>query len=67
MAVPSLVTILGVTDFDPIRVVDVGANPLDGSKGSYQGLLDVGLASVVGFAPDPEPLRQLQKNKRSGF
>ena len=44
----------GEAEVPDIRIVDVGANPLTGRKGPYQPLVDRGLASLVGFEPDPE-------------
>jgi FkbM family methyltransferase len=44
-----------------IRIVDVGANPLGGRKATYQRLLDQGLASLVGFEPDPAAFARLQQ------
>lgn len=41
-----------------IKVVDVGANPLDGSP-PYAGLLRAGDADVVGFEPNREALARL--------
>lgn len=41
-----------------IKIVDVGANPIDGAP-PYADLLRGGIAEVVGFEPDPESLRRL--------
>jgi len=43
-----------------IRVVDVGANPIDGAP-PYAGLLAGGQAEVVGFEPNPAALATLRK------
>jgi len=56
----SLNAILG-TDIK-IKVVDIGANPIDG-KPSYSGLLQAGSAQVVGFEPQPEALAKLNAQK----
>lgn len=47
---------------DPIHVVDIGANPIDG-KPPYAELLQAGAARVVGFEPNPEALQRLQEKK----
>lgn len=44
----------------PVRVVDVGANPIDGEP-PYQLLLRSGLAQVTGFEPQPDALERLQQ------
>lgn len=49
--------LLGMTE--PLQVVDVGANPVDGPP-PYQAMLDQGLCEVVGFEPQPEALEKLQ-------
>lgn len=53
-------TILG-TDIK-IKVVDIGANPIDGTP-SYLPLLQAGYAQVVGFEPQPEALAELNRKK----
>ena len=45
-----------------IKVVDIGANPIDGSP-PYAGLLRAGRADVVGFEPNPAALARLQSMK----
>ncbi len=47
-------------DFSAIRVVDVGANPIEGDP-SYSILLGYGLAKVVGFEPNSEAHSKLVK------
>ncbi|MBL7007131.1 MAG: FkbM family methyltransferase [Spirochaetia bacterium] len=42
----------------PIKVVDIGANPIDGDP-PYKKLLEMGLAHVYGFEPNPEALARL--------
>jgi len=42
-----------------IKIVDIGANPIDGSP-PYAGLLRAGHAEVIGFEPNPEALARLQ-------
>jgi len=67
MAVPSIVDIIGrPADLSLINIVDVGANPLSGAKGPYQMLVDRGLASLVGFEPDPAAFDRLQAIKGPG-
>lgn len=48
-------------DFRAIKVVDVGANPIEGDP-SYSNLLGCGLAQVVGFEPNPEAHSELVKH-----
>lgn len=43
-----------------LRVMDVGANPLVEGEVSYRSLLDLGLAEVMGFEPQPEALAALR-------
>lgn len=43
----------------PIAVVDVGANPIDGTP-PYRPLLDLGLARLTGFEPQPDALARLR-------
>jgi FkbM family methyltransferase len=45
-----------------IKVVDVGANPIDGSP-SYSGMLRNGEAQVIGFEPNAAALAQLNAAK----
>jgi len=45
-----------------IKVVDIGANPVDG-KPNYYPLLERGDAHVVGFEPEPEALAKLNAEK----
>lgn len=47
----------------PIRVLDVGASPIDGAP-PYQALVDHGSAEVIGFEPNPEALAELQQNAK---
>jgi FkbM family methyltransferase len=61
---PSIVDVIGCpADLPLINIVDVGANPLTGSKGPYQMLVDNSLASLVGFEPDLECFDKLQAIK----
>lgn len=46
----------------PIRIVDVGANPIE-RPAPYRPLLDRGLARVVGFDPHPAAVRRLSELK----
>lgn len=46
----------------PIRVLDVGANPIEGDP-SYKALLDAGHAAVTGFEPQAEALAALNAAK----
>jgi FkbM family methyltransferase len=50
-----------------VRIVDVGANPLGGRKAAYQPLLDKGLASLVGFEPDPAAFAKLRPGPRETY
>ena len=45
-----------------IKVVDIGANPVDG-KPNYYPLLERGDAHVVGFEPEPEALAKLNADQ----
>lgn len=45
-----------------VKVVDIGANPIDGSP-PYAALLKAGNADVVGFEPNPEALAKLNEMK----
>jgi FkbM family methyltransferase len=45
-----------------VKVVDVGANPIDGTP-PYAALLQAGNASVVGFEPNPQALAKLNEMK----
>jgi FkbM family methyltransferase len=45
-----------------VKVVDVGANPIDGTP-PYATLLHSGRAEIIGFEPDPAALAQLNANK----
>jgi len=56
----SLNSILG-TDIK-IKVVDIGANPIDGQP-PYQPLLQQGHAEVIGFEPEPKALAELNLKK----
>lgn len=44
------------------EVVDIGANPIDGTP-PYKRLLDAGLVSVTGFDPNPDAHRRLEASK----
>lgn len=46
----------------PIKVVDVGANPIDGTP-PYAALLQAGQAEVVGFEPNRDAHRRLLEKK----
>lgn len=56
----SLAVILGLDMV--IRIVDIGANPIDGAP-PYRPLLESGRARVVGFEPNPEALARLNHQK----
>jgi FkbM family methyltransferase len=45
-----------------VKVVDIGANPIDGDP-PYASLLRSGSAEVVGFEPNPEALAKLNERK----
>jgi len=44
------------------RVVDIGANPIDGAP-PYKPMLDAGLCEVIGFEPNPNAFNALQRRK----
>ena len=46
----------------PTAIVDVGANPIDGTP-PYHAMLAAGLCDVIGFEPQPEALARLEKAK----
>lgn len=57
----SLRTLAGLlTDPDPVRIVDIGANPID-DRPQYATLLATGLGRVVGFEPQREALARLHE------
>ena len=58
---PSLTGI--IPELPPVRIVDIGATPLDGEPPPYARLLKNGLARVVGFEPDPRGLAELNRRK----
>jgi FkbM family methyltransferase len=58
--VPGLSTLFGVSCV--IKVVDIGANAIDGPA-PYASLLASGCAEVVGFEPNPEALAKLDRQK----
>ena len=47
----------------PIRILDIGANPLIEGEVSYQNLLDHKFAEVVGFEPQQDALDELNARK----
>lgn len=49
----------------PLRIIDVGANPIDGTP-PYAPLLASGAATVLGFEPNPAALARLQAMKGAG-
>jgi hypothetical protein len=57
---PSLQSLLGFSA--TIKVVDIGANPIDGEP-PYAPLLASGCATIVGFEPNQEALAQLNARK----
>jgi len=57
---PNLCTLLGVSCI--IKVVDIGANPIDGPA-PYASLLASGCAEVVGFEPNADALAKLARKK----
>jgi FkbM family methyltransferase len=57
---PKLSTLLGVSCI--IKVVDIGANPIDGPA-PYASLLASGCAEIVGFEPNAEALARLARQK----
>ncbi len=57
---PSIYSLLPVTQ--RVKIVDVGANPIDGDV-PYGPLLTTGFADVVGFEPNPQALMKLNALK----
>lgn len=59
----SIKQLLNILQLDePIRIVDIGANPIDGPA-PYAPLLAAGLATVIGFEPQAEELARLVATK----
>jgi len=46
----------------PVKVVDIGANPIDG-RPPYAPLMESGATTVIGFEPNPEALAKLNAAK----
>ena len=59
-AQPSIYSLLDA--LPPVKVVDIGANPIDGDP-PYAALLRAGRARVVGFEPNRDALDALQQKK----
>lgn len=57
---PSIAGLVNIEQ--PIDVVDIGANPIDGNP-PYKTLIDAGLAHLVGFEPNPEAIDRLNAKK----
>lgn len=67
MSVSRLVDIIGGHALLPsISIVDVGANPETGNKGPYHPLVEGGLATLIGFEPDPGPFARLRAMQTPG-
>lgn len=62
MSLPSFLESL--PSYSTIDVVDIGANPIDGTP-PYVPLLKSGLAKLVGFEPNPAALAALNQKKSS--
>lgn len=58
--IPSLTSLVELSP--RLRVVDIGANPIN-EVPPYRPLLDAGLAQVVGFEPNPDALAELNARK----
>lgn len=62
----SITPLLDILALDePIRIVDIGANPIDGPA-PYAPLLAAGLATVIGFEPQEDELARLVAAKSEG-
>jgi FkbM family methyltransferase len=60
---PSAISFKALTNTHTrVRVVDIGASPIDGTP-PYWDLLRAGMADVVGFEPNPEALAKLNEKK----
>jgi FkbM family methyltransferase len=46
-----------------VKIVDIGANPIDGDPTPYAMLLRGGHADLIGFEPNPEALAELNAKK----
>ena len=59
----NVISLSDYLEFDSlIDVVDIGANPID-EEAPYKLLLNAGLASVIGFDPNPEAVKRLNAKK----
>jgi FkbM family methyltransferase len=60
---PSAISFKALTNTHTrVRVVDIGANSIDGTP-PYWDLLRAGMADVVGFEPNPDALAKLNEKK----
>ncbi len=60
---PGLPTLKDLTSSDVrVRIVDIGANPIDGTP-PYANLLNAGIADLVGFDPNPDSVARLNQMK----
>jgi FkbM family methyltransferase len=50
------------TTSEVINVVDIGANPIDGTP-PYKALLDKGMIRLIGFEPQQDALQELNRRK----
>ena len=57
---PSLSDLFKIDDV--IDITDIGSNPIDG-EAPYKCLLDMGLACVTGFEPNPDVIERLNLKK----
>jgi FkbM family methyltransferase len=63
LPLPLLIELLG-EDAPRLRLIDIGASPLDGQKPVYADLLQLGLLDLIGFEPDPKGLDALNAKKK---
>jgi len=55
-----------IDDDYKVKIIDIGAAEGEGYSPSYQKLLDLGLASIVGFEPNKESCASLNQKKEDG-
>ena len=55
-----------IDDDYKVKIIDIGAAEGEGYSPSYQKLLDLGLASIVGFEPNKESCAYLNQKKEDG-
>ncbi|MBC8423373.1 hypothetical protein H8E07_04560, partial [bacterium] len=65
MASPHPFPLASLCPVPTLRIVDIGASPIDGVP-PYQPLVDLGDVELVGFEPSPEQFAALEQRARPG-